>query len=262
MSRRKPRLISRPWVLALAATILVGIVSTQLSIQRAKRLSRPVDLSGMERLGLPGEKTAVPPPLPPPASGILIGGSVFRGPPRFRQSYTMIVGSFETGYLFRTAIGGGWSPERIDAPLSRITGWGSDSVEFSIWSDAAGQPGVKLATFIASGITKDVRVSAATQSSPPCTLAGGGEYWLLATTRAGEINWNLEINTITGKHALRKGGNNSGRWQIMFPAENVPAFCVYGSRVPQPPQREIPTASTGRTPNIIIGGSTLRSPPQ
>ena len=265
VSRRRPRLLSRPWVLAVVVTIFVGIVSTQLLIQRAKRLSRPVNTSGMESFGEQQEETpAVPPPSPPPPPAVLIGGSAFRGPPRFRQSYVIITASFEEGYLFRTAIGGELSPERIDAPLSRPGGWGNDSVEFSIRSDAAGQPGMKLATFAASGIAKGARIYSATRSSPPCTLAGGAEYWLVASTAKGEVNWRLEVNAVTGKYARRttSEGGNKDSWHVFFPAANVPAFSIYGPRVPQAAKREMPAAKPTLGPNMIIGGSTLRSPPQ
>ncbi len=88
---------------------------------------------------------------------------------------------------------------------------------------------------------------------------GGAEYWLIASTQ-GEVNWNLEASYLAGKNASRRG-TAKDNWHVQ-PDVYVPAFTMYGLPVPQSGKREVPAATPALGPNMIVGGSSLRSPPQ
>ena len=86
----------------------------------------------------------------------------------------------------------GVDTERIEAPLGCPQQKGSDKVEFTIWSDAAGQPGAKVATFTVSGITYAASLCSAKRSSPSCGLTGDTAYWLIASAGQGTASWNMD----------------------------------------------------------------------
>jgi hypothetical protein len=112
----------------------------------------------------------------------------------------------------------------LDVPLSYPGTFAAASAEFSIWSDASGQPGAKLASFTVAGITSEARVYSAARLTAPCVLKGDTAYWLVGSTSWKTVNWNFDNNSYSVKTACRRHG---GDWVVG--SSLIPAFTIHGS---------------------------------
>ncbi len=136
--------------------------------------------------------------------------------------------SIEEGYLFRAVPGSDWMPKGVVAAIFHgSSDTAPTSCEFSIWSDVDGEPGKRLATFLASDITDEEGLCFAALSSSAGPLKGGQNYWLIGSTDSGYISWLCDRDTYSAKRAHRKNG---GAW-VTGNGGNAHAFTVYGEPV-------------------------------
>jgi len=168
-----------------------------------------------------------------PVSAVTIGGSVLRSPPQYQpNSFFGFTASFQEAFPFHVIPGDGWIPERLEVPLYHYESLPGNSAVFSICSDDSGRPGSQLATFPVSNITTNERIYSVAPSFVAGPLQGDTTYWLVGSTSAGQVNWNLEWDTFhDAERAYRVDG---GDWVVQSGLANTSAFAIEGSAVPEP----------------------------
>jgi hypothetical protein len=168
-----------------------------------------------------------------PVSADVIAGSVLRSPLQFQSnSFFGISTRCEEAFPFRVIAGNRWLPDRLEVPLYHYEDMPGSSALFAICTDISGRPGSPIATFPVSSITTIARIYSATPSYVACPLQGDATYWLVGTTAAGQVNWNLESDCF--EDATRAYRDHGGDWVVQSDLGNVSAFAIYGSAVPEP----------------------------
>jgi hypothetical protein len=164
-------------------------------------------------------------------SAEVIGGSVLRSPPQFQSnSYYGMNKDRRFAFPFQVVAGGPWMPENLEVPLSYYPGEPGSVAVFNIYTDDSGQPGSSLATFPVLGITAEEAVYSVAPSYVAGPLQGGATYWLVGSTPAGWVDWNLEWDVFNDLRAYSVDG---GAWDVQS-AGNISAFAILGSPVPEP----------------------------
>jgi hypothetical protein len=167
-----------------------------------------------------------------PVSADIIGGSVLRSPPQYQSnSYYGISENVTEAFPFQVIAGGQWLPDCLDVPLSYYPGDPGYAAVFWIYSDVSGQPGSRLATFPITGITTEESIYSVAPSYVAGPLQGGATYWLVGSSPAGQVDWNLERDVFSDARWARRV--DGGDWVIQS-VGNVSAFAIEGSAVPEP----------------------------
>lgn len=168
-----------------------------------------------------------------PVSAEVIAGSVLRSPPQFQSnSFYGISTTFQEAFPFHVIAGSDWLPKRLEVPLYHYEDMPGNSALFAIYTDSSGQPGSPIATFPVSDITAIASIYSATPSYVACPLQSDATYWLVGTTAVGQVNWNLEWDCF--ENATRAYRDHGGDWVVQSDRDNVSAFAIYGSAVPEP----------------------------
>jgi hypothetical protein len=163
------------------------------------------------------------------ADPIVIGGSSLTSPPPFWQdSFWGITPTLDQAFAFHVIDGVAYELTQLEVAAYHYEGMAGNVATFSIYTDAAGQPGTPLTSILIDGISTTQGVLSAPPSSP-ITLLADTTYWLVGQTPIGQVNWNLG-DMAFGPAAYRV---NDGEW-IINEYTNVSAFTLSGTPVPEP----------------------------
>jgi hypothetical protein len=166
------------------------------------------------------------------AAPVVLAGSELTSPPPFwAASFWGATPSLEMAFPFEVINGGPYVVDSLQVAVHRYDPpTGASTAEFALYTDNAGVPGAPFATFALNSIpTTPQVVTLIPQGINDVVLNSATPYWIVAKTSQGQLNWNLGDDAF-GMVAYRSGG---GDWTVL-PFNNVSAFALLGSPVPEP----------------------------
>jgi hypothetical protein len=172
-----------------------------------------------------------------PASADVIAGSTLNSPPQFMlNSYSWFSQhpspNLDRAFEFHVIPGTVWLIDGLEVAAYHNSETYGSSALFSVYSDAAGQPGSPLVTFPISGITTTQQVLSASPSIANYPLNGGETYWLVGSAGSSSwVNWNFDNTIGNFASAYRTDG---GAWVIQPSVANISAFALSGHAAPEP----------------------------